>query len=175
MLTDYFTIFGTKNCVFDDLRLFVELFNKIDGDAVSNFIRQVQELVTSDPVEFDCSEEHLKINVSVKVRFFPTFIVLPLQIDRLRRHTNLLKLQRFLGCLPFTNEELLSLCLKYHQQSHKLTKEPMSTVNQPRDFYAILAAHVMLEQYQVTCEHADIGVVRPRVLNNLLILHVLLL
>lgn len=65
MLMDYFTIFGTKNCVFDDLRLFVELFYKIDRNAVSNFIRRVQELVTSDPVEFDCSEEHLKINVSV--------------------------------------------------------------------------------------------------------------
>lgn len=63
MLMDYFTIFGTKDCVFDDLRLFVELFDKIDRESVSNFIRRVQELVTSDPVEFDCSEEHLKINV----------------------------------------------------------------------------------------------------------------
>lgn len=63
MLTDYFMLFGAKTCVFDDLHLFVEVFNDIDREAVLRFIQQLQEMVNSEPVDFDCPDEELKKNV----------------------------------------------------------------------------------------------------------------
>lgn len=65
MLMDYFHLFGTKSCVFDDLSLYVGLFNKINREAVLHFVQQVQEMVTSEPVDFDCPDEEMKTNVSV--------------------------------------------------------------------------------------------------------------
>ena len=61
---DYFKIFGTKGCVFDDLSVFLDVFMKIDKESVMRFLKQVQELVESEPVQFDCSDEDLKTNVS---------------------------------------------------------------------------------------------------------------
>lgn len=63
MLMDYFLLFGKKSCVFEDLRLPLETFNKINRDAVLHFIHQVQDLVNSEPVDFNCPDEHLKENV----------------------------------------------------------------------------------------------------------------
>ncbi len=74
------------------------------------------------------------------------------QIDRLRRHSNLLQLQRSLGCLPLTPQELLSVCLSYIDKGARLGRELGSTVNHPCDFYSILAGHTLIEQYQLSCE-----------------------
>ncbi len=60
---DYFKMFGTKSCMFDDLCLFLDVYNKIDKEAVLGFVRLVEEMVAAEPVDFDCSDEHLKINV----------------------------------------------------------------------------------------------------------------
>ena len=64
ILMDYFKVFGTKSCVFDDLCLFLDVYEKIDKEAVLRFIQQIQALVDSEPIDFDCSDEHLKTNVS---------------------------------------------------------------------------------------------------------------
>ena len=66
------------------------------------------------------------------------------------RHSNLVQLQRFLGCLSMEKEELLALCLKYRSEGLKLRRNSNSTVNCPSDFYAILASHVLMEQYEET-------------------------
>lgn len=71
MLTDYFKLFGTKACVFDDLCLFLDVFKKIDKDSVMRFLQWVQQLVDSEPVQFDCADEDLKTNVSMSDTAFP--------------------------------------------------------------------------------------------------------
>ena len=60
---DYFKLFGTKSCMFDDLCLFLDVYEKIDREAVLRFVKRVQEAVEAEPVDFDCSDEHLKLNV----------------------------------------------------------------------------------------------------------------
>ena len=60
---DYFRLFGTKSCVFDDLILFLDVFNRINREAVLIFIHQVQELVDSEPIDFDCPSSVIKENV----------------------------------------------------------------------------------------------------------------
>ena len=61
---DYFTLFGSKTCVFDDLCLFVDVFEKMDRDAVLGILQQLHHVVHSEPVEFDCPDQDLKKNVS---------------------------------------------------------------------------------------------------------------
>jgi hypothetical protein len=64
MLMDYFTLFGSKACVFDDLCLFVDVFAKMDREALLRAVQQLQEVVNSEPVDFNCLDEDLKKNVS---------------------------------------------------------------------------------------------------------------
>jgi hypothetical protein len=49
-------------------------------------------------------------------------------------------------------QQLLELCLHYHREGQKLSREEMSSGGQARDFYALLAAHIRLEQYHMSCE-----------------------
>lgn len=63
MLMDYFTLFGAKTCVFDDLCLFLDVFDKIDREALLRFIQHLQQVVNSEPVDFGCPDEELKKNV----------------------------------------------------------------------------------------------------------------
>lgn len=56
--------------------------------------------------------------------------------------------------------ELLDLCLRYHEQGLKLSRNQGSAAgNQPRDFYAMMAAHLRLEQYQMSCKYAVLEIV----------------
>ena len=79
------------------------------------------------------------------------FSCLFVQISRLIRHANLIQLQRYLDCLPFSNEQLLDLCLRYYKEGLKLSRELVSTVNRPCDFYVILASHLLIDQYRKSC------------------------
>ena len=60
---DYFKLFGTKSCVFDDLCLFLDVYEKIDREAVLCFMDRIREMVESEPIDFDCSDDQLKVNV----------------------------------------------------------------------------------------------------------------
>ncbi len=62
---DYFRIFGTKACVFDDLNMYADTFNKIDRSSVLAFNQRVQDLVNSEPIDFDCSDDLVKENVRI--------------------------------------------------------------------------------------------------------------
>lgn len=70
----------------------------------------------------------------------------------MRRHTNLIQLERFMGCLSLTPQQVLALCLSHIEKGAKLGRELGPTVNHPCDFYTILAAHMLIEQYQLSCE-----------------------
>lgn len=49
--------------------------------------------------------------------------------------------------------QLLDLCLHYHKEGRKLSRDVVSASGgQPRDFYALMAAHIRLEQYHMSCE-----------------------
>ncbi len=63
MFIDYFKIFGTKGCVFDDLRMFLDVCGKVDNQAVLQFLQYVQDEVDSTPIDFDCSDDLIKENV----------------------------------------------------------------------------------------------------------------
>ena len=62
MLGDYFVLFGTKGCCFNDLSPFLELFPQ---DQIHLFVSQLERTVGSDPINFDCSHLDLKQNVSL--------------------------------------------------------------------------------------------------------------
>lgn len=64
MLSDYFKLFGTKSCVFDDLRIFLDLCGKINNQAVLQFLQLVQEQVNSHSIDFDCPDDLVKKNAS---------------------------------------------------------------------------------------------------------------
>ena len=76
MLMDYFSVFGSKPCVMDDLCLFVEVFDQINHDSVLSFTQRVQQLIESEPVDFDCSEEDLKQNVRQKMYTRPFSVII---------------------------------------------------------------------------------------------------
>ena len=61
MLFDYIMLFGTKSCVFDDLRLFLDVF---PDEAVGVALQHFEEVVVNDPVNFDCQDSEIKENVS---------------------------------------------------------------------------------------------------------------
>ena len=61
---DYFKLFGTKNCVFDDLRTFLDLCGKINNQAVLQFLQLVQEKLNTDVIDFDCPDDLIKQNAS---------------------------------------------------------------------------------------------------------------
>ena len=64
ILMDYFTLFGAKTCMFDDLCLFLDVFDKIDREVLLRFVQHLQQVVNSEPVDFLCPDEDLKKNVS---------------------------------------------------------------------------------------------------------------
>lgn len=68
-------------------------------------------------------------------------------------HTNLLQLQRYHGCLPVNDEQLLDICRHYYQEGLKLGRHLVSTVNQPADFYAILASHILIQKFYESCNY----------------------
>ncbi len=59
---DYFRLFGTKNCVYDDLVRYVTP-GGIPGDHVERFLREVDEQVHKDPIDFGCPSDETKENV----------------------------------------------------------------------------------------------------------------
>lgn len=61
MLLDYLSIFGDKSCVFDDLRMYLDVFPE---EEVGVVLQHLEEVVTNDPVNFDCEDSELKENVS---------------------------------------------------------------------------------------------------------------
>ena len=61
MLLDYLSLFGTKSCVFEDLKMFLDVFPE---DVVSVVLQHLEEVVANDPVNFDCQDSELKENVS---------------------------------------------------------------------------------------------------------------
>ncbi len=60
---DYFRLFGTKNCVYDDLVKYVTL-GGLPGDHVDRFLREVDEQLRGEPIDFACPPEKIKENVS---------------------------------------------------------------------------------------------------------------
>ena len=64
MLLDYIILFGTKSCVFEDLRLFLDTF---PNEAVTMTLQHFEEMVVNDPVNFDCQDSEIKENVSLLV------------------------------------------------------------------------------------------------------------
>lgn len=135
MLMDYFRLFGTKNCVFDDIMRYISPDGLAAGD-VEKFVKEVDTLVTSQPVDFDCPPEDVKENLS-----------------RMRRHITLLQLQRYIGCheVPVQRKlELVAMCLHHYRQGLKLGGEFSETASQPADFYMVLAAHLKMEVYHET-------------------------
>ena len=61
MLLDYLMLFGTKSCVFEDLRAFLDVFPE---EAVNMTLRHFEAMVVNDPVNFDCQDSEIKENVS---------------------------------------------------------------------------------------------------------------
>ena len=60
---DYFRVFGTKNCIFDDLRVHVSP-DGLPGEEVERFVKEVETLVASQPINFECPLEEVRENVS---------------------------------------------------------------------------------------------------------------
>ena len=44
------------------------------------------------------------------------------------------------------------MCLSHIEKGAKLGRRLGPNVNHPCDFYSILAAHMLIEQYQMSCE-----------------------
>ncbi len=59
---DYFRLFGTKNCVYDDLVKYVTL-GGLPGDHVERFLREVDDQTRGEPIDFDCPPDKIKENV----------------------------------------------------------------------------------------------------------------
>ena len=70
---DYFHLFGTKNCVFEDLKMFL---NEFPADDVKEFLRRINEKVQAEPVDFDCPASKTKENVCVCVCVISTIVSL---------------------------------------------------------------------------------------------------
>ena len=92
--------------------------------------------------------------------------VSPCQLSRMRRHINLLQLQRYLGRheLPVQHKlELVAVCLHHYRGGLRLGGEFGENTSQPADFYMVLAAHLKMELYHETGEgcgqHLLVGVV----------------
>ena len=62
MLLDYIILFGTKSCVFEDLRLFLDVLPEED---VKLALQHLEEMVANEPVIFDCQDSEVKENVSI--------------------------------------------------------------------------------------------------------------
>ncbi len=60
---DYFRLFGTKNCVYDDLERYVTP-GALPGDNVERFLQEVDGQVLKDPIDFSCPPDKIKENVS---------------------------------------------------------------------------------------------------------------
>lgn len=67
---DYFRLFGTKNCVYDDLVRYVTP-GGLPGDHVDRFLRAANEQVHKDPIDFHCPSNKIKENVSEKLSGCP--------------------------------------------------------------------------------------------------------
>ncbi len=71
----------------------------------------------------------------------------------MRRHINLLQLQRHVGLheLPVQQkQELVGMCLHHYRAGRRLGDDFKKTSSQPADFYIILAAHLKIELYHET-------------------------
>ena len=51
---------------------------------------------------------------------------------------------------------MITLCLSHIEKGAKLGRALPPNVNHPCDFYTILAGHMLLEQYQLSCEQVAI-------------------
>ncbi len=76
---------------------------------------------------------------------------------RLRRHCNLLQLQRYHGCLPYTEDKLLEICRQHYADGQKLCKNLEAVAPRPVDFYTILAGYILLKRFQETSELVGTG------------------
>ena len=80
------------------------------------------------------------------------------QIDRLRRHSNLLQLRRFTGFHAELDthgkQELVDICRHFYRHGLRLSRSQVHTLNKPCDFYIILASHIKIELYQETGTYA---------------------
>lgn len=63
LLMDYFHLFGTKSCVFDDLKPYLDS-KTMPPDIVQGFLDQVEQEINSNPLDFDCPPEQIRENVS---------------------------------------------------------------------------------------------------------------
>lgn len=136
LLLDYFHLFRTKSCCFEDLRPYLNFFPEPE---ISQFLSYIEAEVEGVMVDFDCEDNLVKENVGY-----------------LRQRISVLQLQRFCGRhKELTPEEKLSLithCKHYYRQGLKLGRELPTTVNQHSDFYIILAVHLKIELYQESGE-----------------------
>ena len=62
LLLDYLLLFGSKSCVFEDLRLFLDSF---PDEEVDEALQTFEQMVADDPVDFDCEDIDIRENVSV--------------------------------------------------------------------------------------------------------------
>jgi hypothetical protein len=61
LLLDYLLLFGSKSCVFEDLRLFLDSF---PDESVDEALQTFEQMVADDPVNFDCEDIDIRENVS---------------------------------------------------------------------------------------------------------------
>jgi N-terminal acetyltransferase B complex non-catalytic subunit len=131
LLVDYFSVFATKSCCFDDLRAYFEFFSP---DELKRFMVMAESKITENPINFDCSEEDMKRNVSI-----------------LRRQISMMQLQRYCGChrnLTLDKKrELVLLCKHLYREGLKLARGVPDTDTKPADFFVILAVHLLIEIY----------------------------
>ena len=62
LLLDYLLLFGSKSCVFEDLRLFLDSF---PNEEVDEALQTFEQMVADDPVDFDCEDIDIRENVSI--------------------------------------------------------------------------------------------------------------
>jgi N-terminal acetyltransferase B complex non-catalytic subunit len=136
LLLDYFSVFGTKSCCFDDLRSYLEFFSP---DEIKKFMVMAEAKVAENPINFDCSEKDRKRNVSI-----------------LRRQISMMQLQRYCGLhgnLSLDKKrDLVLLCKHLYREGLKLATGVPETDTKPADFFVVLAVHVLIEIYVETRE-----------------------
>ncbi|CAI8015192.1 N-alpha-acetyltransferase 25, NatB auxiliary subunit [Geodia barretti] len=136
LLLDYFSMFGTKSCCFDDLRSYFEFFSP---DELKKFMVMAEAKIAENPIKFDCSEKDRKRNVSI-----------------LRRQISMMQLQRYCGLhgnLSLDKKrDLVLLCKHLYREGLKLATGVPETDTKPADFFVVLAVHLLIEIYVETRE-----------------------
>ncbi|XP_019853381.1 PREDICTED: N-alpha-acetyltransferase 25, NatB auxiliary subunit-like [Amphimedon queenslandica] len=140
LLEQYFKLFSSKSCCFDDTSTYTSL---LSSEELRELLLKLEAWCNADLTNFTCEDEDISANVS-----------------KLYRDISLFKLQRFSGhhsSLSLSEKRsLVKKCYQLFEAGLRFGLSLSATVSQHSDSYVIIGAHLMLQIFNETGDYADL-------------------